>query len=78
MSDPQDLGLTAKRLEELSGTLREGNLSLEETIRKVGEAVVLYREFKKRFSAAGFDVKILLRDNGELREEPFDWKALEP
>jgi hypothetical protein len=76
--DQKDIRLIAARLEELHRSLREGELSMDGTIAKVSEAIELYRNFKKHFSSSGFDVNVLSRDGGgELREQAFDWKALE-
>jgi hypothetical protein len=75
--DHQDIRLTAQRLEDLHRTLQEEGLSMDETVRRVGEAVTLYRNFKKQFSSAGFEVKTLVRAGEGFREELFDWKALE-
>jgi hypothetical protein len=72
MPGDEDIRLTAKRIEELNREIHEGGLSIDETLRKAEEALGLYREFRKQFTTAEFDVTMIERSpEGKRVEKPF-------
>lgn len=77
MPDHKDIRLIAQRLADLHQKLREGELSIDKTIKEVGEAVTLYQKCKKHFASSTFEVEILTQGEDGLIPTPFDWKALE-
>lgn len=59
-------------LEQIVEELEEGDLTLEETIKKFEEGIKLSRLCEKKLAAAQKKVSILTRDeNGKLKEKPF-------
>lgn len=60
-------------LEKIVEELEEGNLTLEDTIKKFEQGVKLSRLCEKKLSAARKKVSILTRDeSGELKETPLE------
>ncbi len=61
------------KLEKIVAELEEGNLPLEDTLRKFEEGVRLSRLCEKKLKAAQKKVSVLLRnEQGELKEAPFE------
>lgn len=59
-------------LEKIVGELEEGNLSLEDTLKKFEEGIKLSRLCEKKLKQAQKKVSMLTRDeHGNLREMPF-------
>lgn len=60
-------------LEKIMEELEEGNLPLEETLKKFEEGIKLSRLCEKKLKKAQKKVAMLTRDEeGELKEVPFD------
>ncbi|MDR0478187.1 MAG: exodeoxyribonuclease VII small subunit [Desulfobulbaceae bacterium] len=59
------------RLEELTGELERGGLSLEASLKKFEEGVVLARFCSGQLAEAKARIDILLEKDGKLQEEPF-------
>ena len=59
------------RLEELTGELEQGGLSLETSLKKFEEGVALARFCSGQLAEAKARVNILLEKDGKLQEEPF-------
>jgi len=59
------------RLEELTGELERGGLSLEASLKKFEEGVALTRFCSGQLAEAKARVDILLEKDGKLQEEPF-------
>lgn len=60
------------RLEELCGELEEGDLSLDESLRRYEEGVGALRRCESFLKKAEQKVRVLLeKQDGELEEEPF-------
>lgn len=60
-----------KRLEEIVGTLEEGNLSIEESLKLFEEGVRLSRLSNKILDDAERRVEILVKGEDSLTREPF-------
>ena len=60
-----------KRLEEIVGTLEDGNLSIEESLKLVEEGVRLSRLSNKILDDAERRVEILVKGEDSLTREPF-------
>jgi hypothetical protein len=77
MPGDEDIQLIAQRIEEGAREVQEGDLPLDERVRKAAEALDLYRSFKRHCASARFDVKVLERaPDGKLSEKEFDLKGL--
>ena len=61
-----------QELENLVGTLEEGDLSLEESLKQFERGVALTRSCQKALSEAEQKVQILLEKNGETSLEDFE------
>ena len=60
------------RLEKIVEELEEGNLTLDDTLKKFEEGVKLSRLCEKKLAAAQKKVSILTRDeDGKIKEAPF-------
>lgn len=60
------------RLEEITRELEEGNLSLEDSLKKFDEGIKLADFCNKKLSEAKAKVEILLQKDGEIKAEPFN------
>jgi exodeoxyribonuclease VII small subunit len=59
-------------LEKIVGELEEGNLPLDETLKRFEQGIKLARLCEKKLQAARKKVSMLTRDDqGELKEMPF-------
>jgi hypothetical protein len=77
MPGHEDIRLIAADLEEIHRGLRDGGLSLDETVLRAGKAAGLYRKFREHFAKSAFHVTVLRKTAEGMVEEPFDGKALE-
>ena len=64
------------RLEEITRTLEDGDLSLEASLKVFDEGIRLAEFCSKKLDEAQKKVDILLKKNGELVARPFDTEAL--
>ncbi len=60
------------RLEEITRELEEGDLSLENSLKKFDEGITLADYCNTKLTEAKTKVDILLKKNGKLTAEPFD------
>ena len=60
------------RLEQITEELENGDLSLENSLKKFDEGIKLAEYCNARLSEARTKVEILLEKNGRLEPEPFD------
>ena len=66
------------RLEEISGLLQKGEISLNESVQLFEEATGLYQFCKKELAALDERVKLLSKTaDGELAEIPFTYNSEE-
>jgi len=61
-----------RKLEEIAQELENGNLSLDESMKKFEEGMNISKECTKILDEAEKKIMILVNDNGELREEKYD------
>ncbi|MEW5250060.1 exodeoxyribonuclease VII small subunit [Microbulbifer sp. 2201CG32-9] len=61
-----------EELEQLVGRLEAGDLPLEEALTDFERGVKLTRECQQKLAAAEQKVRLLMEENGEVRELPFD------
>ncbi len=59
------------RLEEITQELEDGNLDLEDSLKKFDEGIKLADFCNKKLTEAKTKVEILLQKDGELKTEPF-------
>ncbi|QFT56384.1 exodeoxyribonuclease VII small subunit [Microbulbifer sp. THAF38] len=59
-------------LEELVERLEAGDLPLEEALADFEQGVKLTRECQKKLASAEQKVKMLMEENGSIRELPFE------
>ena len=77
-SDTMTVEKALNRLEEISGLLQKGDISLNESVQLFEEASGLYQFCKKELAALEERVKILSKTaDGELAEVPFTYKSEE-
>ncbi|MEA3546715.1 MAG: exodeoxyribonuclease VII small subunit [Thermodesulfobacteriota bacterium] len=62
-------------LEDITRELEEGNLSLEESLKKFNEGVKLADFCNKKLEESQKKVDLLLKKNGSLTSVPFESKA---
>ncbi len=67
-----DFESALKELEELVETLEQGDLSLEDSLKKFEHGVKLTRSCQLALQQAEQKVKVLIENNGEFSLEPFD------
>lgn len=60
------------RLEQITEELENGDLSLENSLKKFDEGIKLAEYCNSSLSEARLKVEILLEKNGRLEPEPFD------
>ena len=60
------------RLEEITRELEEGELSLENSLKKFDEGIKLADYCNQKLTDAKTKVEILLQKDGKLKAEPFD------
>lgn len=60
------------RLEEITRELEDGELSLENSLKKFDEGIKLAEFCNKKLSEAKAKVEILLNKDGELKSKPFN------
>jgi exodeoxyribonuclease VII small subunit len=60
------------RLEEVVNNLEEGNLSLDESLGKFEEGILLSRMCNKRLKEAKQKVEKLVEKNGKFEKEPME------
>lgn len=78
MSGQKDVPELVGQLEELSSQLQEESVSLEQRVKHVSRAHAIYRQIDRAFADPGFEVCALTAvPEGGLREEEFDWEALD-
>ncbi|WP_295801069.1 exodeoxyribonuclease VII small subunit [uncultured Microbulbifer sp.] len=61
-----------EELEELVERLESGDLPLDEALADFERGVKLTRECQKKLASAEQKVKILMEENGQVQELPFD------
>lgn len=61
-----------KRLEEITRELEEGELSLENSLKRFDEGIKLAEFCNVKLTEAKTKVEILLNKNGKMVTEPFD------
>ncbi|MFI2811426.1 MULTISPECIES: exodeoxyribonuclease VII small subunit [Microbulbifer] len=59
-------------LEQLVERLEAGDLPLEDALADFERGVKLTRECQQKLASAEQKVKVLMEENGEVREQPFD------
>ena len=64
------------RLEKITEELEQGDLSLEDSLKKFDEGIQLTEFCSAKLTEARTKVEILLEKNGQLEAEPF--KAIDP
>lgn len=58
-------------LEKIVGELEKGNLSLEDSIKKFEEGILLSKDCNKMLEDAEKKITIILENNGNLEEKDF-------
>jgi len=66
-----------EELEQLVERLEAGDLPLDEALADFERGVKLTRECQKKLASAEQKVKVLMEENGSVRELPFDSDAEE-
>ena len=66
-----------KELEDIVKHLENGDLSLEESIKLFEEGVALSKYCFGKLEEAEKKVSILVKDEGGIKREPFDYEATE-
>ena len=66
-----------KELEDIVKRLESGDLSLEESIKLFEEGVALSKHCFSKLEEAEKKVAILVKDEGGIKREPFDYEAKE-
>ena len=61
-----------QRLEEITNELEEGELSLENSLKRFDEGIKLADFCNQKLTEAKAKVELLLKKDGELRPEAFD------
>jgi len=73
MEKPESFEQSMARLEEIVATLEQGDLSLDESLRRYEEGIRVLRQCEAFLKNAEQRVKILLEDqDGKLQEQPFE------
>jgi exodeoxyribonuclease VII small subunit len=73
MDKPESFEQSMARLEEIVAVLEQGDLSLDESLRRYEEGIRVLRQCEAFLKNAEQKVKILLEDGeGKLREQPFE------
>ncbi|MFP6805989.1 MAG: exodeoxyribonuclease VII small subunit [Pseudomonadales bacterium] len=60
------------KLESLVERMEEGDLPLEDSLQTFEQGIKLIRECQNALNSAEQKVKLLIEQNGELEEQPFD------
>ncbi len=66
-----------KELENIVKRLESGDLSLEESIKLFEEGVALSKYCSGKLEEAEKKISILVKDEGGIKKEPFDYEATE-
>ena len=61
-----------EKLDAIANELEKGNLNLDESVKKFEEGMKLSKECSKILEDAERRIKILLEENGEIKEEDFN------
>lgn len=73
MSEEIKFEKAMEKLEKIVEDLENGNIALEDALKKYEEGVKLSRICQKRLSAAEKKIEVLTRSlDGDLQKEPFD------
>ena len=72
MSEGTDFESKIKQLEEIAKELENGNLNLEESMKKFEEGMYISKECTKILDEAEKKIMILVNDNGDLKEKVYD------
>ena len=81
MAEPKELNFEAsmKRLNEIVGSLENGDSTLEESLKLYEEGVRLSQVCMKRLTEAQQKIEMLMRDSsGKLATEELDAETLKP
>ncbi len=81
MAEPKELNFEAsmKRLNEIVGSLENGDSTLEESLKLYEEGVRLSQVCMKRLTEAQRKIEMLMRDSsGKLATEELDAETLKP
>ena len=65
-------------LENIVQELEKGDLNLDESVAKFEEGMKISKECNKMLESSEKRISILLENNGELAEEDFDIKNINP
>lgn len=60
------------RLEEITRDLEDGEISLEDSLKKFDEGIKLADYCNKKLTEAKAKVEVLLNKNGEILSQPYD------
>ena len=60
-----------EKLDTIANELEKGNLNLDESVKKFEEGMKLSKECSKILEDAERRIKILLEEDGEIKEEDF-------
>lgn len=63
-----------EKLEGIANDLEKGNLNLDESVRKFEEGMKISKECSKILEDAERKIKILLEENGDIKEDDLDIK----
>jgi exodeoxyribonuclease VII small subunit len=62
------------RLEQIVHALEAGNLSLDDSLRAFEEGTALLRVCTRRLEEAERRIEVLMREDGELKAQPFKFE----
>lgn len=71
MAEGTDFESKIKQLEEIAKELENGNLNLEESMKKFEEGMHISKECTKILDEAEKKIMILVNDNGNLNEQEY-------
>ena len=69
---PLDFETALNQLETMVEQLEKGDLSLEQSLQTFEQGVTLTRDCQTMLSEAEQKVQLLIQENGELKETPFE------
>ena len=72
MAEGTDFESKIKQLEEIAKELENGNLNLDESMRKFEEGMHISKECTKILDEAEKKIMILVNDNGNLNEKEYN------
>lgn len=72
MKNQEDFETKLKNLELIVSELEKGELNLEESLKKFEDGIKISKECSKLLDNAEKKISIILQENGEIKEEPFN------